>query len=184
MRNLEKLILILFSIIILIISVFLILTSTEMIKPIQILNSVQNWLIANKVVGIVIGSIFALLGLIGVFSCSSSSEDVKTGIAIKNENGTVYITKDTFENIILGITRNYPELKNVRVEINVDETGVMANIFAYILPDTVLPELTAKLQNHIKTGLKKQTTVEIKEANIKVKGVYFEQPKQQQTTTK
>ena len=126
-----------------------------------------------------IGGIFALLGLIGIFSFSNEGEDVKTGLAIKNDNGTVYITKETFENIILGITKNYPELKNVKVEINVSEEGVSTNIFAYILPDTILPELTSKVQNNIKSGVKKQTTVEIKEANIKVKGVYFEQSKQQ-----
>lgn len=181
MKSLEKLILILFSIIILVISVFLILTSTEMIKTTEILGAVEAWLVNNKVAGIVIGSIFALFGLIGVFSCSSDSEDVKTGLAIKNEQGTVYITKDTFENIILSITKNYAELKNVKVELNVDDTGVTANIFAYILPDTILPDLTSKLQAHIKNGVKKQTTVEIKEANIKVKGVYFEQQKQTQS---
>lgn len=181
MKNLEKLILILFSIIILVISVFLILTSTEMIKTGEILSVFEDWLIGNKIAGVVIGSIFALFGLIGIFSCSSDAEDVKTGLAIKNEQGTVYITKDTFENIILSITKNYAELKNVKVELNVDDTGVTANIFAYILPDTILPELVKKLQSHIKTGIKKQTTVDIKEANIKVKGVYFEQQKQAQS---
>ena len=105
-------------------------------------------------------------------------KDKQTEI-VENDNGTVYITKETFENIILGITKNYPELKNVKVEINVSEEGVSTNIFAYILPDTILPELTSKVQNNIKSGVKKQTTVEIKEANIKVKGVYFEQSKQQ-----
>lgn len=177
MKTLEKLILIIFSVIILVISVFLILTSTEMIKTIEIMTSIDTWLVSNKTVGIVIGAVFALLGLIGVFSCSGETENVKTGLAIKNDNGTVYITKDTFENIILGITKNYPELKNVKVEINVDEEGVGCNIFAYVLPETVIPELTSKLQNNIKTGLQKQTTVEIREANIKIKGVYFEQPK-------
>lgn len=179
MKNLEKLILIIFSIIILVVSVFLILISTEMIKTTEIFTVIESWLVSNKIAGIVIGGIFALLGLIGIFSFSNEGEDVKTGLAIKNDNGTVYITKETFENIILGITKNYPELKNVKVEINVSEEGVSTNIFAYILPDTILPELTLKVQNNIKSGVKKQTTVEIKEANIKVKGVYFEQSKQQ-----
>ena len=52
------------------------------------------------------------------------------------------------------------------------EEGVVANVFAMILPDTVVPTLTAKLQENIKSSIKKQTTVEIKEANIKIKGVY------------
>jgi len=40
------------------------------------------------------------------------------------------------------------------------------------MPDTVVPTLTAKLQENIKDAVLKQTTVEIKEANIKIKGVY------------
>lgn len=184
MKTLEKLILIIFSIIILAVSVLLILTSTEMIKITDVLGNIQNWLVANKTVAIIVGSIFALLSLVGVFSSSGTSEDVKTGLAIKNEGGTVYITKDTFENIVLAISRNYPELRNVKVDIIVDDTGVTVNLFTFVLPDTVLPDLTNKLQNNIKTGLQKQTTVEIKEANIKIKGVYLEQPKQTNTVSK
>ena len=55
--------------------------------------------------------------------------------------------------------------------------GVVANVYTMILPDTVVPTLTAKLQESIKNSIKKQTTIEIKEANIKIKGVYFEQAK-------
>ena len=184
MKTLEKLILIIFSIIILAVSVLLILTSTEMIKITDLFTSVQNWLVQNKTIGIILGSIFALLSLIGVFSSSGSSEDVKTGLAIKNDGGTVYITKDTFENIVLAIARNYPELRNVKVEILVDETGVTVNLFTFVLPETVIPDLTNKLQNNIKSGLLKQTTVEIKEANVKIKGVYLEQQKQTNTVSR
>ena len=89
----------------------------------------------------------------------------------------MYITRETFESIIISVARNYPELRNVRAEINVSETGVIANIYAMILPDTVVPTLTAKLQENIKASVLSQTTVEIKEANIKIKGVYVEQNK-------
>ena len=95
----------------------------------------------------------------------------------KTEKGTVYITKDTFESIIVAVTRNYPELKNVKVDIKVSDTGVVANVYTMIMPDTVVPTLTAKLQENIKASVLKQTTVEIKEANIKIKGVLLEPQK-------
>ena len=117
-----------------------------------------------------------LFGLVGMFS-SDDSENMRTGLAIKSDKGTVYITRETFESIIISVARNYPELRNVRAEINVSETGVIANIYAMILPDTVVPTLTAKLQENIKASVLSQTTVEIKEANIKIKGVYVEQNK-------
>ena len=41
----------------------------------------------------------------------------------------------------------------------------------------LVPTLTAKLQEHIKASILKQTTVEIKEVNVKIRGVYIEPQK-------
>lgn len=167
----------LFSIIIIILSIVLVLYSTGMIVDVGILKQIGGMLTDNKYVGLAIGGVFSLLGLVGLFSSSDNSENIKSGLAIKTEKGTVYITKDTFESIIIGVTRNFAELRNVKVDIQMNESGVVANIFTMILPDTVVPTLTSKLQDSIKSNILKQTTIEIKEANIKIKGVYFEQSK-------
>ena len=177
MKGFEKFILVIFSILIIMISVFLILASTEMINVMELLNTADTWLINHKMVGLIVGAIFALLALIGIFSSSDNVDEMKSGLAIKSDTGTVYITKDTFESIIVSVTRNYAELRNVKVEISMSEEGVIANIYAMILPDTVVPTLSSKLQEHIKASVLKQTTVEIKEANIKIKGVYLEPQK-------
>lgn len=177
MKGFEKVLLMIFSVIIIALSVVLILTSTQMINLTDILKVISNWMIANKVACLVIGAVAALGGLIGLFASPDNGEDMKTGLAIKSEKGTVYITKDTFESIILSVARNFAELRNVRVELSVSEVGVIANIYTMILPDTVVPTLTAKLQESIKSAVLKQTTVEIKEANIKIKGVYMEPQK-------
>lgn len=177
MKGLEKFLLVVFSIIVIVISMLIILTVADVIN----LNSYVNYLIElisyNKVLTIALCGIFVLLALTAIFTSSDSGESAKSGLAIKSEKGTVYITKDTFESIIMSVARNYPELRNVRADINISEKGVVANIFAMILPDTVVPTLTAKLQDNIKTSVLEQTTVEIKEANIKIKGVYIEQSK-------
>lgn len=177
MRGFEKFILVIFSILIIIMSVFLILMSTQMIQANDILNICVEWCVSHKIVGLIGGAILSLLALIGIFSSPDSGEELKSGLAIKSETGTVYITKDTFESIILSVTRNYAELKNVKVDISMSEEGVITNVYAMILPDTIVPALTAKLQNNIKASVLKQTTVEIKEANIKIKGVYLEPQK-------
>lgn len=177
MKGFEKFILVIFSILIIILSVFLILMSTQMIEATGIINTGIEWLIAHKMVGLITGAVLSLLALIGIFASSDNEDDIKSGLAIKSETGTVYITRDTFESIIEGVTRNYAELRNVKVDISMSEEGVIANIYAMILPDTVVPTLTSKLQNNIKASVLKQTTVEIKEANIKIKGVYLEPQK-------
>lgn len=177
MKYFEKFILVVFSIIILVEAILIILYSTEMLNIKPMIDKVISVLVNNKTITLIVGVIFSLFGLIGMFSGSNNTENMKTGLAIKTEKGTTYITKDTFDSIIVAIARNYPELKNIKVETIVSEDGIIANIYAMILPDTVVPTLTTKLQENIKSSILKQTTVEIKEANVKIKGVYLESQK-------
>lgn len=177
MKGFEKFILIIFSILAIIASVTAILISAEMLDTMSLFNQIENVMIQNKVWVVVISAIVTCVSLVGIFANQDDEESTKSGLAIKNESGTVYINKDTFENIILGVARNYASLKNVKVYVNINEQGISANIFAYILPETIVPTLTSKLQEDIKDSILKQTTVEIKEANIKIKGVYIQQEK-------
>ena len=177
MKGFEKFLLVIFSIIVIILAICVLLVSTGAIDLKYIFSYINTWLIENKTIGVAVGAIVALLALVGVFSSSENPEDKKGGLAIKNEKGTVYITRDTFENIILNVTRSYAELKNVKTDVSMSSEGVVANIYAYILPDTVVPALTAKIQEHIKSSILKQTTVEIKEVNVKIRGVYVEPQK-------
>ena len=177
MKGFEKFLLILFSIIVIIVSVSLVLIATGMMDGSFVTTKILEFAKQDKTCTLIIGSIFALLGLIGLFSSSDSSDSISGGLAIKSDTGTVYINRDTFENIILGVARNFPELKNIKADIQITEQGVIVNVNTMILPDTIVPELTEKLQESIKSSILKQTTVEIKEANIKIKGVYLDTQK-------
>ena len=177
MKGLEKVILVIFSLCIIALSVTLILLATEMVDTKSVLNSIKNVLVEYKVWVISIGALASLLSLIGIFGSSSDDENIKSGLAIKSSNGTVYITKETFESIIYNVTKDFAALKNVKVIVNIDELGVTTKIFAHILPDTVVPELTEKLQKSVKDSIQKQTTVDIKEANIKIRGVFVQNEK-------
>lgn len=179
MRGFEKFILCIFSVVMIVLSVFTILIATGMIQVGDLYQVAVNFLIANKVAVLVVGAIVSLLGLIGLFSTSGNEDDSRSGLAIKNESGTVFLNRDTFETMIMSVAKNYPELVNPKVDVSISEEGVKANLYAMILPETVVPTLTEKLQDNIKSTVKKQTTIEIKEANIKIKGVYIEPQKKQ-----
>lgn len=177
MRGFEKFILCLFSIVMIVLSVFFILVSTNMIDVSDLYTVTIEFLVANKLWVLVIGAIISLLGLVGLFSSSDSSDESRSGLAIKNDSGTVFLNKDTFESMIMSVARNYPELVNPKVDVIISEDGIKANVYSLILPDTIVPTLSSKLQENIKSTVKKQTTVEIKEANVKIKGVYMEPQK-------
>lgn len=177
MKFFERFLLVIFSILIIILSICLVLYSTNMINISNILNIANEWILNNKIAIVIIGTIFALFGLIGLFSSSYNSDNAKPGLALKGDKGTVYMTRETFDNIILAVTRNYAELRNVKVETDISEEGISCTVYANILPDTVVPTLTSKLQENIKATILKQTTIDIKEANIKIRGVYLEPQK-------
>ena len=177
MKGFEKFLLVVFSIVIIVLAICVILISTGVMDVSATFVVFKDWLVANKISGVVIGAVAILLALVGIFASSTPEEEKKGGLAIKSEKGTVYITRDTFESIILGVTRGYAEMKNVKVEVLMKEEGVIANVFTSILPDTVVPTLTSKLQENIKTNVAKQTTVDIKDVNVKIRGVYMEPQK-------
>ncbi len=177
MKKFDKFLLIVFSLIIIIVSVSFVLVSTGMLDLNSIYKFFNRFIIENKIAVLITGTIFALFGLIGLFSNSEGEETQKGGLAIKQDNGTTYITRETFESIVHGVTRGYAELRNVRVDMQVTETGIIVNIYTMILPDTVVPTLISKLQENVKSSVLKQTTVEIKEVNVKIKGVFQEPPK-------
>ncbi|MEG1705628.1 MAG: alkaline shock response membrane anchor protein AmaP [Clostridia bacterium] len=177
MKSLKEFVLVIFSICILGLVTVVILSSVGVININQIINSSVLFINNNKIITMALSMVVTLFALIGIFGISEKGEDIKSGLAIKHEAGTVYITKDTFESIVLNVTRSYASLRNVKVSVNISELGAIANIYTYIMPDTVVPTLTAKLQENIKDAVLKQTTVEIKEANIKIKGVYTMQEK-------
>ena len=172
MKYFKEFILVIFSICMLGLAILIILTSLEILEVGAILNNTVNYIINNRIAVMGLGLSVSLLALVGIFASSDKDENVKAGLAIKHEAGTVYITKDTFESIVLNVTKSFASLKNVKVSVNISEDGAYANVYTYIMPDTVVPILTAKLQENIKDAVLKQTTVEIKEANIKIKGVY------------
>jgi len=172
MKYFKEFILVIFSVCMLGLAIFAILASLEILKVGLGLDNIIDYVINNKIIVMGIGLVVSLLALFGIFASSDKEENVKAGLAIKHEAGTVYITKDTFESIVLNVTRAYASLKNVKVSVNISEEGAFASVYTYIMPDTVVPTLTTKLQDNIKDAVLKQTTVEIKEVNIKIKGVY------------
>lgn len=126
--------------------------------------------IANVTYGISI--IFAILGIIAVFGSDTLSSNVKGGVILPGEIGAVQIANQTFENIITNVTKKYGGIKTAKVEVKLVEDGLMADIFAYVLQDTVISDITSKLQEDIKDTIIKQTTVAVKNVNVKIKGTY------------
>ncbi len=173
MKGFNKFISLLFSFIIVIIAIVTILYVSGIIEIgylsdiISVMDSSRDARLATVIAA-------GILGVLGVISIAISDrgEDIsKGGLIIPLEAGKVCISNQTFENIVLGVIRKYNQFRNVKVNVGVSEGGLTVRIYAYITPETIVADLTTKTQQDIKLSVLKQTTVEVKEIDIKVKGV-------------
>lgn len=158
-------------------SIIVILSTIDIVSLNKLADIVITNFSSNNLIVIVVSGIVAILTVIAIFIRVEDKDEISAGIAIKRETGNVYISKDTFESIVLNVTKSFASLKNFKASVSIEETGIIANIYTYILPDTVVPTLTSKLQEDIKDAILKQTTIELKEVNVKIKGVYTQAEK-------
>lgn len=176
MKTIEKITLVLFSTLMLIVSVILCLTIFGWIDTADIGN-VLNIAISNNVssnVILVLSIIFILLAIRCIFFDSSSKEkeEYKNGILLENVNGKLLITKETIENLVNAVVKGFDSAEEVTTQIELDnENNLKVFVNMSVKENAVIKELSTNLQNKIKEAIKKASDLEVKEVNIKVKNI-------------
>ena len=77
-----------------------------------------------------------------------------------------------FREAVENVAKKYAGVKTAKVNVKMKETGICVDLFAYVLQDTVISDITSKLQEDIKETVLKQTTVAVEAVNVRIKGVY------------
>ena len=80
------------------------------------------------------------------------------------------ISKETIENLVEAVTKEYKAAKEVSSKVELDKDNNV-NIFVNLVvgADTVIKDLSIDLQNKIKNKVKETTDLDVKEVNITVK---------------
>lgn len=176
MKTIEKLTLVLFSTLMLIISVILCLAIFGWVD-LNFIGDVINIAITNTVTSnvlLVLSIIFILLAIRCIFFDSSTKEkeEVKNGILLENSNGKLLITKETIENLVNAVVKGFDSAENVTTKIELDkENNVRVFVNLVVKENAVIKELSSNLQNKIKETVKKSSDLEVKEVNIKVNNI-------------
>lgn len=183
MKIIEKITLILYSNIILIMSVIACLLIFGWLDINIVLNLVKSLLIAETSSKIILGVsiVFILLSIRCIFFDPTSKQELKEkqGVLLANDNGKLMISKETIENLVEAVTKEYKNAKDVSSRVELDkENNVNIYVSLVVGSDTIIKELSADLQNKIKNKVKETTDLEVKEVNISVKkAVQEKQPK-------
>ena len=176
MKTIERITLVLFSTLMLIISVILCLTIFGWLD-IEYIGNIVNVAITNGVTAnilLVLSIIFILLSIRCIFFDSSAKqkEEYKNGILLENSNGKLLITKETIENLVNTVVKGFDSAEEVTTQIELDsDNNLKVYVNMSVKENAVIKELSTNLQNKIKEAIKKASDLEVKEVNIKVKNI-------------
>ena len=177
MKILDKIALVLFSIIMLVISIVLVFLIFSVISFdfIEMLYTkmMANAIVNNVVLGVALISI--VLAVKAIFFGGTLSENSKMngdGVLLENESGKLLISRETIENLVNSVAKDFENTKSVTTKVIVDnENALKVFVTLMVQPNTVINELSMNLQNKIKEVVKNVTDLDIKSIDIKIKNI-------------
>lgn len=176
MKVLEKIALIIYSNIILILSVIACLLIFGWLD-INVVSELAKLIFleatSSKII-LVISIIFILLSIRCIFFDPTSKQQLKDkqGILLANENGKLMISKETIENLVDSITKEFKEAREVTSTVELDKNGnIKISVKLTVNEETPIKELSIQLQTKIKEKVKTSADLDVKEVNIIIKKI-------------
>lgn len=173
MKFLERFTLIIYSLIILIISVILSLLIFNWIDfgtVMEMLNALITGSLSSKIT-LGVSVVFILLSIKCMFFDERSKEVLKEtqGILLKNENGQLMISKETIDNMVKNAVIGFENVKGCNTKIDVNEDNQLRiTLYLTVNENVVIKELASNLQVKIKEEVKKVSDLDVQEVNVKV----------------
>lgn len=173
MKFLERFALIVYSFIIMLLSIVMCLL---------VFNWVDLEVIGDMITALVTGDVSSkitlglsmcliLLSIKCMFFDEKTKEKIKEsqGILLKNENGQLMISRETIDNIVKNTVVGFDNIKecNTKIEVNT-ENQLGITLFLTVNENVVIKELAGNLQSRIKAEVKKVTDLDVEEVNVKV----------------
>lgn len=174
MKFIEKIALIIYSNIILILSVIACLLVFGWLDIDIVQSLIKTLIISETSSKVILGVslVFILLSIRCIFFDPTSKQELKDkqGVLLANENGKLMISKETIENLVEVVIKEYRMAKEVTSRVELDKDNNV-NIFVNLVvsSDTIIKDLTVDLQNKIKNKVKETTDLDVKEVNITIK---------------
>ena len=176
MKVIDKFNLVLFSIIVLVLSLTICILSfgwLDLDLAIDGMNFIVKDEVGSKVfLGVAI--VLILLAIKSIFFNSFSKEKMqsKEGILLENDNGKLLVSRDTIESLTNAVVKSFETAENAMTKVEVDEEShVKIFITLFVHPDAVIKELSTKLQNDVKSTIKKSLDLDVTEVNIRIKNI-------------
>lgn len=176
MRIIEKIALIIFSYVVLILSIIMCLLIFGWLDIGLVEDFITNIKLSSSLsaIALVVSVVAILLAIKCIFFDSTGKEIAKQreGILLENNDGKLLISKETIENLIASVAKGFDGAENVNSKVYVDkDNNLSVYVTLFVHPDAVIKDLSNNLQNKIKEAVKKSSDLDVKEVNIKVRNI-------------
>ena len=179
MNKFSKLVLVVFSVLILLLGVIinlLIAGWLDFSMASKFLERVLAESPANKII-LAITEISMLFAVICIFA-DSSTKETKNGrdVLMQNDNGRLMISRETIENIVESVVNDFQGAQQAVTKIALDnENNVAVFVDLTVTKDVIIKELTINMQNKIKDAIKKTSDLEVSQVNVRIKNIISEE---------
>lgn len=176
MKFLEKLALILFSIIMIVLAITSCLVVFDVIQLKTIYKAVEELLkdeIARRVI-LGASAVAILLAIKSLFFPAriKKKQEIKSGVLLENKDGRLLISKDTIENLVNSVVKSFDQAVDVQTKINLDVNNkITVYVSLLVKEDSVIKDLSSNIQNKIKETIKRSTDLDVAQVNINIKDI-------------
>ncbi len=174
MKFLEKLALILFSLIMSVISIGLILIMLDVIQISVITKTISLILKDDFSIKLTVGVavVTLLLALKCIFFGSEPEDDGRNGVTLENGAGKLVISKESLENIIANIVKEVQGIEAISSRTILDKNNnLVVYVTTLVSKDMMIKDVSAQIQDKIKEALSKTADLEVRQVNVKVKNI-------------
>lgn len=174
MKMLDKIGLIIFANLILIISVIVCLLVFGWLSPETLYEftklALNDTVTINILLGISVVCILLAIKCIFFSSDEKQINGIKDGILLQNSDGQLVISKSTLEELVNNVVKGFDSAQDISSKIVLDEEKkLIVYVTLNVKENAVIKELSNNLQTKIKSAIKKTSDLEVKEVNISIK---------------
>lgn len=174
MKTLDKIGMIIFANLVLILSVIICLLIFGWLDPESVYFVIKlalNDAVTTNIF-LAISVVLILLAIKCIFFTSTDKKinGIKDGILLKNDDGQLVISKSTLEELVNNVVKGFDSAQDVQSKIILDEEkNLKVYVTLNVKENAIIKELSINLQNRIKSAIKKTSDLEVKEVNISIK---------------
>lgn len=160
-KFIDKLLLVLVLLFLIALSGLCLGTAMDLISSETIMGCVTiitNGLIANRLIIGAVGLVLLIFALrlfvaMGRKGTAPQEKTPSSTLISAGENGTAYITLSAIDSLVQRHCRSNQRIKGCESKVIAMPNGISVSLKLQVLPDTVIPELSAQLQKSLKEYL-------------------------------